>query len=228
MRWSQHPGIAEYPLIPAREGTVMPKARYTFELPTHNVEYGQEVSVSDLNIDPQAQRTLNERRAQNIANNMVREAIGSIIVSKRDDGDLYIVDGQHRWRACVLAGISTIRADVHQGLTQPEEAILFLIKNRESHKPRPIDEYHVGLTGGVPSSLTRIGFSRSTGWRSVRRPPTAWGLSQACSRSRTATALRCLTALWRSLKTPGGALRRPGMACSSEVSASSSAVGVTW
>ncbi|MFB7654235.1 MULTISPECIES: DUF6551 family protein [unclassified Streptomyces] len=128
----------------------MPKARYTFELPTHHVEYGQEVSVSDLNIDPQAQRTLNERRAQNIANNLVREAIGSIIVSKRDDGDLYIVDGQHRWRACVLAGLATIRADVHHGLTQPEEAILFLIKNRESHKPRPIDEYHVGLTGGVP------------------------------------------------------------------------------
>jgi hypothetical protein len=128
----------------------MPKAKYTFELPPHHVEYGQEVSVSDLNIDPQAQRTLNERRAQNIANNMVREAIGSIIVSRRDDGDLYIVDGQHRWRACVLAGIPTIRADVHEGLTQPEEAILFLIKNRESHKPRPIDEYHVGLTGGVP------------------------------------------------------------------------------
>ncbi|MBW5480689.1 DUF6551 family protein [Streptomyces bambusae] len=128
----------------------MPKARYTFELPAHKVEYGQEVPVRDLTIDPQAQRTLNEKRAQNIANNLVREAVGSIIVSKRADGDLYIVDGQHRWRACVLAGISTIMAEVHYGLTQAQEAILFLIKNRESHKPRAIDEYHVGLTGGVP------------------------------------------------------------------------------
>ncbi|MFG2336977.1 DUF6551 family protein [Streptomyces yangpuensis] len=128
----------------------MPKARYTFELPTHTVDYGQEVAITDLNIDPQAQRTLNERRAQQIANNVVREAIGSIIVSQRDDGDLYIVDGQHRWRACALAGIPTIRADIHHGLNQAQEAVLFLIKNRESHKPRPIDEYHVGLTGGVP------------------------------------------------------------------------------
>ncbi|AGS71177.1 hypothetical protein B446_21825 [Streptomyces collinus Tu 365] len=80
----------------------------------------------------------------------MREAIGSIIVSERSDGDLYIVDGQHRWRACALAGIPTIRAEVHHGLEQAQEAILFLIKNRESHKPRPIDEYQVGLTGGVP------------------------------------------------------------------------------
>ncbi|WP_405520059.1 DUF6551 family protein [Streptomyces canus] len=128
----------------------MPKARYTFELPAHKVDYGVEVEISDLNIDPQAQRTLNERRAQNIADNLVREAIGSIIVSERSNGDLYIVDGQHRWRACALAGIKTIRAEVHHDLTQAQEAMLFLIKNRESHKPRPLDEYHVGLTGGVP------------------------------------------------------------------------------
>ncbi|MFF2424473.1 DUF6551 family protein [Streptomyces mirabilis] len=148
-----YPKIPALPKLPpnaALKGTTMPKARYTFELPEHKVDYGVEVAIKNLNIDPQAQRTLNERRAQNIADNMVREAIGSVIVSERADGDLYIVDGQHRWRACALAGIPTIMAEVHHGLTQAQEAILFLIKNRESHKPRPVDEYHVGLTGGVP------------------------------------------------------------------------------
>lgn len=128
----------------------MPTGGYAFEIPEHEVDYGVEVRVSDLQIDPQAQRTLNERRAQNIASNVVREAIGAVIISKRSNGELYIIDGQHRWRACALSGIPTMRAEVHHGLTQAEEAILFLIKNRESHKPRPIDEYHVGLTGGVP------------------------------------------------------------------------------
>jgi hypothetical protein len=89
-------------------------------------------------------------RAQSIANNLIREAIGSIVVSKRANNDLYIVDGQHRWRVCALAGIRTIRAEIHEGLNQPQEAVLFLIKNRESHKPRPLDEYRVGLTGKVP------------------------------------------------------------------------------
>ncbi|MFD4349501.1 DUF6551 family protein [Streptomyces coelicoflavus] len=126
----------------------MPK--YTYDLPKHDVDHGVEVKVADLLIDPQAQRTLNERRAQTIASNLVREAVGTIIVSERGDGSRYIVDGQHRKRASELAGLETIRADIHYGLTQEQEAILFLIKNRESHKPRPIDEYHVGLTGGVP------------------------------------------------------------------------------
>ncbi|MCX5441271.1 ParB/RepB/Spo0J family partition protein [Streptomyces sp. NBC_00063] len=112
------------------------------------MDYGVEVEVADLTVDPQAQRTISEPRAQRIADHIVPEAIGLIMVSERD-GKRFIVDGQHRKRACELAGISTVKAEIHYGLTQAQEAILFLIKNRESHKPRPIDEYHVGLTGGV-------------------------------------------------------------------------------
>lgn len=133
----------------AQNGTFMPKPQYAYALPPHRVDYGIEVAVGDLRIDPQAQRTLNEARAQRIASNIVPEAIGLIMVSQRDDGGLYIVDGQHRARACQLAGISMVKAEIHHGLTVDQEAILFLIKNRESHKPRPLDEYHVGLTGGV-------------------------------------------------------------------------------
>jgi hypothetical protein len=122
---------------------------YAYRIPAHKVDYGVQVQIADLNIDPQAQRTLNERRAQKIASRLVPEALGSIIVSQRDDGSRYIVDGQHRWRACALSGVNTLIAEVHHGLTQAQEAMLFLIKNQESHKPRPIDEFHVGLTGGV-------------------------------------------------------------------------------
>jgi hypothetical protein len=128
----------------------MAKGLYKYDLPSHQVDYGVEIPVEDLKIDPQAQRTLNERRAQGIADNLVREAMGSIVVSQRPDGSRYVVDGQHRKRVSELESFPTMVAEVHHGLTQEEEAILFLIKNRESSKPSPLDEYKVGLTAGIP------------------------------------------------------------------------------
>lgn len=124
--------------------------RYQYELPKHDVDYGIEIAVADLEVDPQAQRTLNERRAQNMSENFVEEAIGTLIVSKREDGRNFLVDGMHRKRVCELLGIEKVMCEVHHGLTQTEEAILFLIKNRESSKPNAIDEYKIGLTGGIP------------------------------------------------------------------------------
>lgn len=128
----------------------MSRSRYKYELPPHPVEYGVEIPVDELKIDPQAQRTLNEKRAQGIAANLVPEAMGSIVVSQRADGSRYTVDGMHRKRVCELEGIPSMVAEVHHGLTQQDEAILFLIKNRESSKPAPIDEYKVGLIAGLP------------------------------------------------------------------------------
>lgn len=127
----------------------MPK-RYPYELPEHEVEHGVPIPVEELKIDEKAQRTLNEQRAAGIAKNMVPEALGTIVVSQREDGDRYIVDGMHRWHACKLRDIPTLIAEVHHGLNQQEEAVLFLIKNRESSKPTPLDEYKIGLTAGLP------------------------------------------------------------------------------
>ena len=122
----------------------------TYDLPNHDVDYGRKVALDDLKIDPQAQRTLNERRAQKIADGLERPAIGTIIVSERKDGQLYVIDGQHRKRALELEGYETVEAEVHKGLTKADEAKLFLLKNRESSKPNPIDQYKIGVTGGLP------------------------------------------------------------------------------
>lgn len=128
----------------------MGKNRYEYFLPAHDVDYGVEVRVEDLKVDPQAQRTLNEKRAQSIADHLVREAMGAIVVSQRPNGEMYVVDGMHRKRVCELLGIEKITAEIHHGLDLQQEAVLFLIKNRESSKPNALDEYKVGLTAGLP------------------------------------------------------------------------------
>ncbi|MER7478633.1 MULTISPECIES: DUF6551 family protein [Streptomyces] len=124
--------------------------KYRYELPEHPVDYGVPVKATDLKIEPEAQRTLNPTRAKAIAADIKPHALGSIIVSQRQNGDLYIVDGQHRREACKIAGIETLMAEVHRGLTIQEEATLFLIKNREASKTNAHDEYRIGLTAGLP------------------------------------------------------------------------------
>lgn len=126
----------------------MAKSRFQYALPEHRVEYGVEVEIDSLKIDEEAQRGLNLKRAKSIADGLILDALGSIVVSERADGNRYVVDGMHRTEACKLRGIKTIKAEIHYGLTQQEEATLFLIKNRESAKVSTLDEYKVGLTAG--------------------------------------------------------------------------------
>lgn len=126
----------------------MAKSRFQYELPDHRVEYGVEVELDSLKIDDDAQRKLNEKRAKEIAEGLIVDALGSIVVSERADGKRYVVDGMHRTQACKLRGLRTIKAEIHYGLSQQQEATLFLIKNRESAKVSTIDQYRVGLTAG--------------------------------------------------------------------------------
>ena len=134
----------------------MTRNEYSYNLPPHKVVVGLVLAVTALRVDPLAQRTLNERRAAKMAEDgtFIPEAIGTIVVSGRRNraGKIvyYIVDGMHRWRCCVLRGdIASLTCEVHFGLTRKEEAVLFLIKNRESVGTNPQDEYKIGLTGGV-------------------------------------------------------------------------------
>jgi hypothetical protein len=128
----------------------MSKKRYDYVIPPHPVKYGQSVKISDIELDEKAQRFLNHPRARVIADNMIEEALGSLILSERD-GQRYVVDGLHRWTACKIRGFPTVvKAEIHSGLTQQEEAMLFLVKNRESSKPNALDEYKVGLTAELP------------------------------------------------------------------------------
>lgn len=144
------PKADRFPSVVQKQGARPVPKKYRYELPEHPVDYGVSVVAADLKIDAEAQRTLNPSRAKAIAADIKPHALGSIIVSQRTNGDMYIVDGQHRREACRIAGIENMVAEVHRGLTLQEEASLFLIKNREASKTNAHDEYRIGLTAGLP------------------------------------------------------------------------------
>ncbi len=129
----------------------MAKTKYQYALPDHLVET-MKIELDKLTVDERAQRNLTIPRVEAMTRNWMPTAAGTIVVSRRMvDGveKFFVVDGQCRAEAARRNGEKTISADVHFGLTQQEEAVLFLIKNREASKVSSLDEYQVGLTAGL-------------------------------------------------------------------------------
>lgn len=120
-------------------------SKYDYQLPHHEVYLLEAADLEEIRTDVEAQRILNPTRARKISQAFMPEAAGTIVLSRRANGDLYVVDGQHRVHAAKLVGVTKLPAEVHVGLTRAQEATLFLMKNRESVKPRPSDEYRIGL-----------------------------------------------------------------------------------
>ncbi|MEV5771685.1 DUF6551 family protein [Streptomyces antimycoticus] len=167
----------------------MPGKEYSYDIPDHPIEY-KKVDPRTIKFDPRAQRHLNKRRAQAIAEKLVPTALGTPILSQREDG-LYAVDGMHRVYACqlILAGevsvskkvreaVQSIACEVHSNLSTANEASLFIIKNKESSKVGPNDEFRIGVMAGHPLFMDtnavlekhqlKVGSSSANGVRGIK------------------------------------------------------------
>ncbi|MGY1437163.1 DUF6551 family protein [Streptomyces reniochalinae] len=134
---------------------------YSYDIPDHPIYY-EKVDPRAIKFDPRAQRNLNKARAKAIAEKLVPTALGTPILSQREDGR-YAVDGMHRVYACqlILAGsvlvpdevraaLQEIYCEIHSGLSMANEASLFIIKNKESSKVGANDEFRIGVLAGHP------------------------------------------------------------------------------
>ncbi|KUM68647.1 DUF6551 family protein [Streptomyces griseorubiginosus] len=167
----------------------MPSKDYSYDIPDHPIVY-EKVDPRTIKFDPRAQRNLNKARARTIAEKLVPTALGTPILSQREDGK-YAVDGMHRVYACqvILAGevsvskevreaVKNITCEVHSGLSMPNEASLFIIKNKESSKVGPNDEFRIGLLAGHPlfqdtndvlvKHQLKVGSSSANGVRGIK------------------------------------------------------------
>jgi hypothetical protein len=125
---------------------------FNYDIPSHTIALVEDLDISadKLFVDAKAQRVLDTNRVRAMQNKGFQAgAVGTIIVSERPDGTRWIIDGQHRRQLCLDNGVKAMRAEVHFGLTEAQEAMLFLVLNRESAKPTQYDEYQVGLAAGL-------------------------------------------------------------------------------
>ncbi|MBS2964776.1 hypothetical protein KGA66_17085 [Actinocrinis puniceicyclus] len=121
--------------------------------------YHEKIAVGLLEIDPSldAQRMYQRSWANKLASIWNPAVLLAAIVSKREDGRYYLLDGQHSTRvAAEKHGPNFTRhCMVYEGLTRSEEAALFLAANRDRKAVRPVDNYRVALTA-KDKLVTRI------------------------------------------------------------------------
>ncbi|HET6907849.1 MAG TPA: DUF6551 family protein [Mycobacteriales bacterium] len=116
------------------------------------------VAIAEMKVNPRAQREFRPDKAAKIAAELDLEALGYPVVNRRD-GHYYIVDGQHRIAALKLIGYGDqqIQCDCLEGLTEAEEAELFLRRD-ERTAISTYDKFRIAITAEreVETDIDRI------------------------------------------------------------------------
>lgn len=117
-----------------------------------NTKNIQSVEIEHLRIDPAYQRDYKSKRAEAIGRSWNDDQAQVITVSKRDDGKLYVIDGQHRTHGARIAGKSHLDAEVHEGLTVEQEAELFDRLNTGRSFVNALERFRARLVYGEPEA----------------------------------------------------------------------------
>lgn len=115
-------------------------------MPKVSLEY---VRPLDLKIDRQYQRSLNERFMNTIIREYNPDDLGVLIASRRADGDIYCLDGQHRASALIAMnkGDVPVPVMVYENLSMGQEAEMFTSQTK-SRTIHPTDLYKARLFAG--------------------------------------------------------------------------------
>lgn len=109
------------------------------------------IKLGECAIDREAQREATVSAVRDLANKFDPNLMGTIVVSHRD-GKYWVLDGQHRCLALKMvlgddADDWEIEADVYEGLTEAEEAEMFLSLN-DRKVVSSFDKFKVSVTAG--------------------------------------------------------------------------------
>lgn len=105
------------------------------------------VDPKDLNVDHSYQRPLVPKHKK-IAAEYDADAFGVPLVGQRDDGTLWIVDGQQRIAAKKILGHKTVRVDVFASKGPEHEARVFKLVNMNRTKLSSLELFHAMLAAG--------------------------------------------------------------------------------
>lgn len=121
------------------------------------------VSVNTINIDHSYQRTLDVKRIDRLKRAYNRGACKAVSLSRRDDGSLWVYDGQHTLALAIASGEDAVPAVIVSG-DQQKEAKWFLLMNGSGVSKANVRDRHRAsvamgddIAAGVESLLSRHG-----------------------------------------------------------------------
>lgn len=108
----------------------------------------QWIPIADMEVSPLAQRTLRPAHVANLAARFNIDRIGKPVVNRRD-GRVFVIDGQHRKNAAELVGLGDkiIECEAYEGLTEQQEAEMFLELNNDL-AVGAFEKFRIAVTAG--------------------------------------------------------------------------------
>jgi hypothetical protein len=125
-----------------------PPARKTFDGGKYTKGF-EELFAADLKVDVDVQRALDPKWADHLEATWDPKKVGIIMVSRRENGECYIINGHHRQVVSLRKDPAAILdCEVFEGLSIEEEADLFLDYNTHQKPINVYDKYRIALKAG--------------------------------------------------------------------------------
>lgn len=112
----------------------------------------EKVVINQLGVDETYQRPVSKAKVNKIVKNFNPIGMGPILVSEREDGSLWIFDGQHRVEALKILGELVWEVTIYSGMTLKDEATAFRLL-QEGSKANAAERYVSELAAGVKETI---------------------------------------------------------------------------
>lgn len=154
------------------------------------------VHLERLSVDESYQRTTDNaasrRLIANIAAKFDWRLCAPLVVARRADESLVIIDGQHRWMAASMRNdIPQLPCCIFRYASREEEARMFIVANRARKPMNRLDDYFAALAACDEDALEIRQVVTNAGLKVARNTAaTAWGPGEVAFTSSIAKAIR--------------------------------------
>lgn len=138
------------------------------------------IAKGRLKVHPQVQSSLIPHHWKRIRDNWNGFSCGVLIVVRRPNGELLIIDGQHRYRAAMdIPTVNSLMCLVLSNINEDQEAKLWRDFNIVRKTKSAIDKFHIDVLIGVPDAVAIQNIVNSSG-RIIPRTKTSDKTTVTC------------------------------------------------